>query len=526
MQRIIWQSINKYKLPIYTLRLPGSRLYVVNDIALIPIIQQHVRALSISPIMVWFFSHFMGVSKGALHIASRDPLENHGFIHQITFETTKILSPGPNLDGLNVKAVLNLSQSLDNLCANMRLSTEIMLATTNSVYGLRNPFKSPDVQAAYRDYEAGLMIMMAGLFPRLLARETLTARDTLAQAFKRYYAAQVLEEGSSVYARNRYEYPLKQGMDVQDMTRMETGGATGLPSNTTPATFWRIYHIFSDSIALWDCRREVKKAVHENNGEKCLDLLYVKSSCPILVSTMQEAFRCHSIGVSARTVVEHHMLDGKYLLKNSFSWFPPIYPIPMTRSEVNLICNRGSTVLIPSNVQHSVSSSWGDNVSELYHKRFIRDTEFKKYNAAAFCAFEGGVNPCPGRHPASTEIPAFASVILLRFDIKPLDGQWTMARYREANAVFRLPSRDVRVELIPRDNKRWRVILSEPGKPMELTNSIPTSSDEETGIYSLDHHEDTGSDLHTVSLNWVGALTVEVPHDPPVKMSGHGFKSN
>ncbi|KAI0521605.1 cytochrome P450 oxidoreductase [Xylaria bambusicola] len=502
---------NKYKLPIYTLRLPGSRLYVVNDTALIPIIQRHVRALSISPIMVRFFSHFMGVSKGALHIAGRDPLENHGFIHQITLETTKGLSPGPNLDDLNAKAVLNLSQSLDNLCANTRLSTvnmfewvskEIMLATTNSVYGPRNPFKNPDVQAAYSDYEAGLMIMMAGFFPRLLARKSLAARDTLVQAFKRYYAAKGLEEGSSVYARNRYEYPLKQGMDVQDVARMETGGAIGLLSNTMPATFWTIYHIFSDPIVLGDCRREVEKAVHENNGEKCLDLSYVKSSCPILVSTMQEAFRCHSIGVSARAVVEDHMLDGKYLLK------------------------KGSTVLIPSNVQHSLSPAWGDNVGEFYHKRFVRDTEFKKYNAVAFRAFGGGVNLCPGRHFATTEILAFASVILLRFDIKPLNGQWDTVGYREANAAFRLPSRDVRVELIPRDNKRWRVVLSEPGKPMELANNIPISSDEETGIYPLDHHEDAGSNLHTVSLGWVGALTVEVPHDPSVKMSVHAFKRN
>ncbi|KAI1121346.1 cytochrome P450 oxidoreductase [Nemania abortiva] len=478
---------NKYKLPIYTLRLPGSRLYVVNDTALIPIIQRHVQTLSISPIMVRIFSHFMGVSKEALHIVGRDPLGNHGFIHQMTLETIKGLSPGPNLDDLNTKAVLNLSQSFDNLCSNTTIPTvnmfewvskEIMLATTNSVYGPRNPFKSSDVQAAYRDYEAGLVIMMTGFFPRLMARKSLTARDTLVQAFERYYAAKGLDEGSSVYARNRYEYPLKRGMDVQDVARMEAGGAIGLLSSTMPATFWTVYHVFSDPIVLGDCRREVEKAVHEKDGQKYLDLSYVKSSCPILISTMQEAFRRHSIGVSARAVVEDHMLDGKYLLK------------------------KGSTVLIPSNVQHSLSPAWGDNVDEFYHKRFVRGTGFKKYNPVAFRAFGGGANLCPGRHFASTEILAFASVILLRFDIKPVNGQWNTAGYREESAAFRLPSRDVRVELLPRDNKRWHIILSDPGKPMELTNNIPTSSNEGTGSHNLDRHEDTGSDLHTISLGW------------------------
>lgn len=135
---------------------------------------------------------------------------------------------------------------------------------------------------------------------------------------------------------------------------------------------------------------------------------------------------------------------------------------------------RGHTVLIPSTVQHSSSSAWGDNVQEFFYKRFVKPT---KHNSVAFRAFGGGATLCPGRHFASTEILAFASIILLRFDIKPAGSQgWRTAGYREANAAFRLPKEDVKVELIPRDHKKWNVFFSQPGRAMEISSEDMTAA--------------------------------------------------
>lgn len=108
--------------------------------------------------MVRVFSHFMGVSKRALVIMGRDPIEDHGFVHQITLETTKGLAPGPNLDDLNTKAVHILHTSLDKISKSQGpvtvemfqwASLEIMMATTTSVYGARNPFRNSAVRTAY-----------------------------------------------------------------------------------------------------------------------------------------------------------------------------------------------------------------------------------------------------------------------------------------------------------------------------------------------------------------------------------------
>lgn len=100
----------------------------------------------------------MGISGKALEVMSRDPIENHGFVHQMTVETSKSLSPGPNLDDLNTKAVQILDRSMEALCVSRKTTTvdlfawssqEIMLATTNAVYGPKNPFNNPTVQDAY-----------------------------------------------------------------------------------------------------------------------------------------------------------------------------------------------------------------------------------------------------------------------------------------------------------------------------------------------------------------------------------------
>lgn len=155
---ILIEFRDKHDLPIYTLRLPGSRLYIVNDTRLIPAVQKQVRALSFAPLLVRVFSHFMGFSKSALAIAGADAVEHHGFVHQMTVQTSRALAPGPNLDALNAKAVSILNASLSAIAAKeaptvVKLfewaSHEIMMATTDAIYGPRNPFRDPAVREAY-----------------------------------------------------------------------------------------------------------------------------------------------------------------------------------------------------------------------------------------------------------------------------------------------------------------------------------------------------------------------------------------
>lgn len=116
-----------------------------------------------------------------------------------------------------------------------------------------------------------------------------------------------------------------------------------LVNNTVPSTFWLIYHSFSDSAILEECRQELYKAVKvEQDGTHTLDLSDVIAHCPLLISTLNEVYRYHGVGTTLiRQVTEDHMLNGTYLLK------------------------KGNFVIMPTSVQHYSQGVWGRDVSQL-----------------------------------------------------------------------------------------------------------------------------------------------------------------
>ena len=147
--------------------------------------------------------------------------------------------------------------------------------------------------------------------------------------------------------------------------------------------------------------------------------------------------------------MEDHMLDNKYLLK------------------------KGSTVLIPGPVQHTSSSAWGPNVSDFNHRRFLPNE--KRHQPVAFRGFGGGTTLCPGRHFASTEILAFTALLILRFDITPVDGKWLCPTTNNAGLweTVPMPDHDIRVKISARAGQdrsaKWRVLVSDSDKAMPLS---------------------------------------------------------
>lgn len=103
----------------------------------------------------------MDVNDNIIDIIGQDLLENHGFVHSMVTEISKGLMPGPALDNLNEKAVRNLSSFLDSAVDKDQptatttvdmfqwISSQIIMATTNAVYGPQNPYKDSAVRDAY-----------------------------------------------------------------------------------------------------------------------------------------------------------------------------------------------------------------------------------------------------------------------------------------------------------------------------------------------------------------------------------------
>ncbi|RYP07016.1 hypothetical protein DL765_009285 [Monosporascus sp. GIB2] len=403
----------------------------------------------------------MAVSKSALDVISRDALDDHGLLMQTSKATLSSLSPGPKLDALNRNSVGILSASLEDLAASIGepkyvkmyglIHREITMATTEGIFGDGNPFRDPKVQEVWDTYERGFVrLTLIGVAPALTARECFQARKVLIGAFEKYYAEGGYSGSeASSFVKDRYEFFIQRGLEQPDIARVELTTAVALFANTVPATFWLVYHILSEAAVFSDCYKELSGAVRERDGHCTVDIDYIRSSCPVFVSTFQEVMRFHGIGMTIRVVTEDSTLSGKFLLK------------------------KGGLVLIPAETQHSLRSAWGENVGEFDHRRFIQKpgSKTRRHDPVAFRAFGGGLRLCPGRHLAFTETLALASFIILRFDVRPMSGHWTAPTTAKSSPGVSIaqPDYDIDIEIRPRDRRKWIVVSSGAAKAMMVS---------------------------------------------------------
>lgn len=167
--------------------------------------------------------------------------------------------------------------------------------------------------------------------------------------------------------------------------------------------------------------------------------------------------RHRSVAPGPRVLVEDVLLDARYLLK------------------------KGNMLMIPTPVQHTDVSAWGDSAGSFGHMRFVRQPGpgKKRQNRTAFRAFGGGHVLCPGRHFASTEIMALTALLVFQFDVVPVTGRWVKPTWENSplQAGFPFPDEDINVELRPRHPAmKWNITFS------GTTGTMGIVSEDITGV--------------------------------------------
>ncbi|KEY72978.1 hypothetical protein S7711_04651 [Stachybotrys chartarum IBT 7711] len=446
--------LDKYNLPIYTLRMPGSRLYVVNATSRITSVQSEFRKLSFAAIEANIAAHLIGVNEATNKIISADATSDSSCLMSFPKYVHSALSPGSGLDAMNRRSIEVISDSLEQTVQRgsktLKLFEwvrhELLVASNEGVYGPKNPFRDPAMERAWFAFEPGMMMFVLRLMPQVSAKESFQAREYMVKVWEDYFEKGFYNQGSELI-KTRVRINNDFQISLKETARIEIGGSLAILTNTLPGTFWMIYHIFSDPVVLGEIRDELSKGVHQYGNTCSIDLSFVKSSCPILLSTFKETMRIHSSSVATRIAMEDYLLDDKYLLK------------------------KGSTIMMPSSVQDTSRPIWGDTVDDFNHRRFLRDSGTKRINPLAFQGFGGGATPCPGRHFASTEILVFSALMVLRFDLVPLKD-WTRPSTAKSPMVNALsvPDWDIDVEMNPRNRKVWNVSLSGYDKKMEIVS--------------------------------------------------------
>lgn len=76
---------------------------------------------------------------------------------------------------------------------------------------------------------------------------------------------------------------------------------------------------------------------------------------------------------------------------------------------------------------HADSTVLGTDMEEFNPRHFMKDEGQKtqRQNPAAFRGFEGGTTLCPGRHFTTNEVLAVFSMLMMRYDMTPTEGEWS-----------------------------------------------------------------------------------------------------
>ncbi|RYC54132.1 hypothetical protein CHU98_g12077 [Xylaria longipes] len=427
--------------PIFTMALPGQKMYVVTKPELVQSVQKQHRTLAFPPIEAKFASTVCGASKEAQTILAKNVNGDDGDfgLSMESYEAMRsALKPGSDLDDMNRSMIQEIVKLLDQLQPSYNgeskrlsmyawLRDAITTATTRSVYGPMNPYDDPEIVDAFWEFESGLMSILIGFLPALTARKPVAARTKVAKAFEKYYKAGGVQQASAL-AKKRYQAEIDNNVPLEDIARYEVGGSIAVLVNTAPAAFWTLLLLHSHPGLLDDIRKEVDACtkITTKNGStvRTLDITTLKESCPLLVSSYQEVLRYRSMGTSVREVMEDTYLE-QWLLK------------------------KGAMLQMPSRVIHQDGSLWGDDVDEYKPRRFLPEQKKNRPRDVCFRAFGGGKTLCPGRHFATNEILAVVATFVARFDMKPTGGEWKLPTTMNTNvaAVVMQPDHDIDVEI-------------------------------------------------------------------------------
>lgn len=229
----------------------------------------------------------------------------------------------------------------------------------------------------------------------------------------------------------------KYDLSTANMGRLEVGTLIGVLTNTVPAAFYLILRIHHDPSLLHDIHVELRRAtstVTGPDGQKQVTLRVpaLRDSCPLLNSAWQETLRLHAKGASTRLVVEDTLLNERWLLK------------------------KGCVVMIPQGAMHTDPAAWGDDSAEFQPRRFLRQEGVRRVQAASYRPFGGGSTICPGRFFVTMEVLMLAAMLVLRYEVEPVEGEWKLPRPVQrslAQNVFP-PEGDVRVKMSLREGMR------------------------------------------------------------------------
>ena len=214
------------------------------------------------------------------------------------------------------------------------------------------------------------------------------------------------------------------GLSSAEAAKLEMATSLAMLSSGAITVFWFMFHIVSDPALLRECRQELldlagSKIDTPTGVAQVVDLNNVKQKCPTLMAVWHESLRYHSTVINIKKVQHDTVLAEQYHLK------------------------KGGIVMISGTATHHDTDTWGPSASGFDHTRFLTAEGRKKLsNTTIFRPFGAGTTMCPGRHFSTNAALSLAAMMLLQYDIEPVDGQWRIPTTKNADVWNAMPKPD------------------------------------------------------------------------------------
>ena len=291
-----------------------------------------------------------------------------------------------------------------------------------------------------RDSSDATVELVTGIFPQLIARKGYYGRERLVAAFQQYFTTDGAESGSELTRARARTIQAAFGTKTDDCARFEAVNGMALLSNTVPTAFWTCFHVLSSPTILAQVRAVVAEntTTEESTGERTTHLRTLIKS-PLFESLVRESLRFRTTGIGPRVTTEDVSLGGgQYLLK------------------------KDAVVIIPNYPLHHDAAVWGSDAGKYHDQRFTPEGKAAgpRVPPATFRGFGCGATLCPGRHFATAQIAALLSMLVSKFDVKPVDGgEWREPGQNMQNMSLTIspPKEKIMVKITPKEEgDKWR----------------------------------------------------------------------
>ncbi|POS70858.1 hypothetical protein DHEL01_v210747 [Diaporthe helianthi] len=275
----------------------------------------------------------LGMSQAGAEILQKDITSDSNSVAGLVPILARTMAPGPALSSMVSQAIKVMSKSIENLtgekgtCSTINFYEwtrhEMLMATTDAVFGPENPYHDPAVESAWRTFESAYLTISLSPFKTLTARKAFRAREFLASTFVSY-----LEKGgpksASEFVRTAHTHNVSHGFSIDDLARFEVGHTHAITGSTGPTTWWLLWHLYSDMAVLRDVREELEQLAESSPStpkQKTLNLAQLYTRAPILHSTLKEVLRLRTMATAVRLYLDDQLLQDKYLLKKGAGHF-------------------------------------------------------------------------------------------------------------------------------------------------------------------------------------------------------------